>query len=98
MRASLGEAAGWKVALSLVVLALPGLTDRPRELDAIVALAGELPPGSALVLRDLAADPRRALALTSGDGPLGMRVALERLRADASHLVLAATARPLARV
>jgi len=98
VRASLGEAAGWKVALSLVVLALPGLTDRPRELDAIVALAGELPPGSALVLRDLAADPRRALALASGDGPLGMRVALERLRADASHLVLAATARPLARV
>src|SRR5439155_499444 len=40
VRASLGEAAGWKVALSLVVLALPGLTDRPRELEAHVPRGG----------------------------------------------------------
>ena len=98
VRASLAEAAGWDVALTLVVLVLPGLTDRPRELEALVALAGEIPAGNVLLLRDLAADPRRVLALVPGDAPLGMPTALARLRSDASHLVIAASARPLARV
>jgi len=98
VRSSLAEAATWNVALSLVVLTLPGLTDRPRELEALVAVAGDIPSGNVLVLRDLAADPRRALALIAGDAPLGMGIALQRLRTDAAHLTIAATPRPLARV
>lgn len=99
VRASIAEATARKLAVSLLVLVLPGLTDRPSELDALIALAGELPPGSALLLRDLAADPIRSLALVRArELPIGMDRALERLRTDAAHLRIGAVARPLARL
>jgi pyruvate-formate lyase-activating enzyme len=99
VRASIAEALAHKVAVALLVLVLPGLTDRASELDAIVALAGELPDGSAVLLRDLAADPQRALAeLPSKETPLGIDRALERLRADAAHLRIATLPRPLVRL
>ena len=99
VRASIEAAVTSSVALALVILVLPGLTDRPAELDAIARLAGELPPGSQLVLRDLACDPRPALGLLRVDRPpLGIANALARIRSDAPELRLGALIRPLARV
>jgi len=99
VRASIAEAISRKVAVAVALLMLPGLTDREVELDAIVALAGELPNGSALLLRGLAADPQRVLRLLRAtDAPLGMERALERLRADASHLRIAALPNPTVQV
>jgi pyruvate-formate lyase-activating enzyme len=99
VRASIEAAVTSSVGLALVILVLPGLTDRPAELDAIARLAGELPPGSQLVFRDLACDPRPALGLLRVDGPpLGIANALARIRSDAPELRLGALVRPLARV
>jgi len=99
VRAGLAEAVTLGLAVAVAFLVLPGLTDRPAELDALLALAYELPQGSALILRDGAADPQRALALVrSPDAPAGIEPALERLRAETPHLRLIAQARPLARV
>jgi hypothetical protein len=99
VRASIAEAISRKIAVAIALLVLPGLTDREVELDAIVTLAGELPPGSVLLLRGLAADPQRALRLVrTGDAPFGMERALERLRVDASHLRIAALPHPLVQV
>lgn len=99
VRASIAEAISRKIAVAVALLVLPGLTDREVELDAIVALAGELPEGSALLLRSLAADPQRALGLVRAtDAPLGVERALERLRADASHVRIAALPRPAVQV
>ena len=99
VRASIANAVAAKVAIALRVLTLPGLTDRPRELDALIRLANDLPAGSSLVLRDLAADPPRALALApSAEAPLGMDGLLDRLRTDAAHLEIVAVARPLVRL
>lgn len=72
---SAARAAGARV--TLVILALPGLTDRGPELDALGALAAE---ADEVRLRDLAADARRALALVpKSDALLGMAAVLERL-------------------
>jgi len=99
VRASIAEAISRKVAVTIALLMLPGLTDREVELDAIVALAGELPNGSALLLRGLAADPQRALRLVrTTDALVGMERALERLRADASHVRVAALPNPTVQV
>ncbi len=99
VRASLDLAGKHRFAMSLSLRVLPGLSDRPAELDALLALLAELPEGSALLLRDLAADPRPALALVpSNEAPLGMVAALERLRAEAPHVRLATFPRPLARI
>ena len=99
VRASIAEAISRKIAITIALLVLPGLTDREVELDAIVALAGELPQGSVLLLRGLAADPQRALRLVrTTDAPFGMARALERLRADASHLRITALPHPLVQV
>ena len=96
VRASLGQAVTGKIAVALRVLVLPGLTDRARELDALVALAAELPDGGSLVLSDLSADPQRALrAAPSADGVVGIERMLERLRTDAPHLRIVAMPRPL---
>ena len=65
------------------LLVLPGLTDRAEEADALVALLRELPVGSRLRLRDLAADPYRLLRATPGSAPLGVEALLARLRAEA---------------
>ena len=99
VRASIAHAIAGKVSLALRVLALPGLTDRSRELDALVGLAGELPAGGALVLCDLSADPQRALGIApSAETPLGMGRMLDRLRTDAAHLRIVALPRPLVRL
>ena len=99
VRASIATAVAANVSVALRVLALPGLIDRGRELDALVGLAGDLPPGSSLVLRDLAADPQRALQIAPASEPaLGMRRMLDRLRTDAAHLKIAAVPRPLVRL
>jgi len=99
VRASIAEAISHRIAVAVALLVLPGLSDREAELDAIVALAGELPDGSALLLRGLATDPQRALRLVPpASDPLGMERALERLRKDASHLRIAALPRPAVQV
>src|SRR2546430_555468 len=99
VRASIAVAIAAKVSVALRVLTLPGLTDRARELDALVGLAGDLPPESSLILCGLAADPQRALRIAEGaDAPVGMERMLDRLRADAAHLRIVALPRPLVRL
>jgi pyruvate-formate lyase-activating enzyme len=99
VRTSIATAVAAKASVALRVLALPGLTDRKRELDALVGLAGDLPTGSSLVLRDLAADPQRALQVApSTEAALGMDRMLDRLRTDAGHLEIVALPRPLVRL
>ena len=99
VRASLGHAIAGKVSVALRVLALPGLTDRARELDALIALAADLPAGGSLVLSDLAADPQRALrGVPSAEIAVGMDRMLDRLRTDAAHLRIVALPRPLVRL
>jgi pyruvate-formate lyase-activating enzyme len=99
VRASIAHAVAGKVSLALRVLALPGLTDRARELDALVGLAADLPAGGSLILSDLSADPQRALRIApSAEVAVGMRRMLERLRSDAGHLRIVALPRPLVRL
>lgn len=78
VRASIAMAreSGARVALALLVL--PGLTDRASELDALGALIGDA--GASVVLRDLGADARRAIALAPRvEPPRGMDAAIARL-------------------
>ncbi|HEV2249914.1 MAG TPA: hypothetical protein VGT60_05365 [Candidatus Limnocylindria bacterium] len=90
-RASLREAATRRLRTTVELLSLPGLTDREREMSALIALLGELPPGTELRLADLAADPYAVLARLPAGGPtIGIRAMLDRLRADAAHVRLAA--------
>jgi pyruvate-formate lyase-activating enzyme len=99
VRTSIANAIAAKVSVALRVLALPGLTDRSRELDALVALSGEVPAGSSLVLCNLSADPQRALGIVAGaEAALGMDRLLDRLRTDAAHLRIVAFPRPLVRL
>ncbi|HEX4743302.1 MAG TPA: radical SAM protein [Candidatus Limnocylindria bacterium] len=78
VRASIGMAREAGARVTLCVLALPGLTDRASELDALAALAGDA--GASVVLRDLGADARRAIALApKADAPVGMDAAIARL-------------------
>ena len=99
VRASIATAIAAKVSVALRVLTLPGLTNRRREVDALVGLAGELPAGSSLVLCDLAADPQRALGVAPSSEPTdGMERMLDRLRTDAAHLEIVALPRPLVRL
>jgi pyruvate-formate lyase-activating enzyme len=99
VRASLAHAIAGKVSVGLRVLALPGLTDRPRELDALLALAGDLPAGGPIVLCDLSADPVRALRLAPSTEPvIGMARLIDRLRTDAAHLRIVALPRALVRL
>jgi len=99
VRGSIATAISAKMSVALRVLTLPGLTDRARELEALVGLAGELPAGSSLVLCDLAADPQRALGVVGGaEAAVGMDRMVDRLRADAAHLRIVAIPRPLVRL
>ena len=99
VRASIANAIAGKVSLALRILALPGLTDRARELDALVSLATDLPAGGSLILCDLAADPQRALRIApSTEVAVGMHRMLDRLRTDAGHLRIVALPRPLVRL
>jgi hypothetical protein len=93
VRASISLAAE-RARLTLALLLLPGVTDRPAESDAIVGLVGDLPGGS-LELRDLGADPRRTLAGLPRGRPRGMRSLLDRLR-EADHFEVTAPAMPAA--
>jgi len=56
----------------------------------LVALLGELPAGSALLPVDLAADPYALLARLPRGATIGITTMLDRLRADAAHVRLAA--------
>jgi len=100
VRASIRLAADLPVATSVLVLALPGLFDRAREVAALIALLGDLPESGALLLRDLHADPLRALSLVPdrGDAPLGVAHAVARIREELPRLRIGAFVRPLARV
>ena len=99
VRASLRVAAEQRLATSLLIPVLPGILDRAEEIAALVGLAGELREGSAILLRDLAADPLRALALMKGREPsIGVARAVERLREELPHLRVGSFVRPLARI
>ena len=100
VRASLRLAAELRLSLSVLVLVLPGMFDRPDELAELIALLSELPAGSALLVRDLHADPLRALARlhTHGVEPIGVAAALARIKEQVGHVRVGSFARPLARV
>lgn len=99
VRASIRVAAELRLATSLLVPVLPGVFDRAEEIAALVGLATELPEGSAILLRDLAADPLRALAAVTGrETRVGVARALERLREELPHLRVGGFVRPLARI
>jgi hypothetical protein len=99
VRAALRVAAEQRLATSLLVPVLPGIFDRIEEIEALVSLASDLPEGSAVLLRDLAADPLRALAAVKRrDGNVGVARALERLRDELPHLRVGSFVRPLARI
>lgn len=93
VRASIALAAE-RARLTLALLMLPGVTDRPAESDAIVALVGDL-PGGALELRDLGADPRRTIAGLPPGKPRGIRSLIDRL-GEADHFELTVSAMPAA--
>ncbi len=83
VRASLLAAGERRIALTVALLVLPGLTDRAAEIDALGALLGEL-PGGRLELRDLGADPLRVLAAVPRAPALGVGALLARI-AEADH-------------
>lgn len=88
VRASIHVAVERGVEMTLALLVLPGITDRAAEMDAILALLGEL-PGGAIELRDLGADPERLFAAVPRGRPLGVRVLLDRLT-EADHFRMSA--------
>ncbi len=90
VRATLREAAARKLAITVELLVLPGLTDREREVRALFELLGELPAGTELRLADLAADPYALLAQLPAVAVTGIAALIARLRTDAAHLRLAA--------
>jgi len=99
VRAAIRVAAEQRLATSLLVPVLPGVFDRTQEIAALVELASDLPEGSAVLLRDLAADPLRALAAVKArDTHVGVARALERLREELPHLRVGSFVRPLARI
>lgn len=94
VRRSLHLAGERGLALNINLLVLPGLTDRPEEVDAFVALLDELPAG-VVQLRNLNADPRRALAtFEAARTLLGVRGAIARYRREAPHFALGSFTRP----
>jgi hypothetical protein len=70
-------------------LLLPGLTDRRSEVDALVALLGDL-PGGRVEIRDLGADPLRVLGAFPREEGTGVRALVRRLE-EADHFALADT-------
>ena len=78
VRASIAMARESGARVVLCVLVLPGLTDRPSELEALGELIGDA--GANVLLRDLGADARRAIALAPKvEAPLGIDAAIARL-------------------
>lgn len=93
VRRSLHLAAERGLALNLNLLVLPGLSDRSDEVEAVVTLLGEL-PGGVVQLRNLNADPKRALAVfPPARSLLGIRRTIERYRQAAPHFRLASFTR-----
>jgi pyruvate-formate lyase-activating enzyme len=92
VRATLRLAAELRLALSVRVLVLPGVFDRPEELSELITVLSELPSGSALVVRDLHADPLRALARLPARGvePIGVAQALDRIKQEVGHIRIGA--------
>ncbi|HAF09748.1 MAG TPA: hypothetical protein DCK98_06665 [Chloroflexi bacterium] len=90
VRATLREAASRRLAITVELLSLPGLTDREIEVAALVTLLGELRPGTELRIVDLAADPYALLVSVPGGATIGIARLIDRLRADAAHVNLAA--------
>ena len=96
VRASLLLAAERGLLINLNLLVLPGLTDRPEEVDALVALLRDL-PGGVVQLRNLNADPKRALAVFERPRRLlGIAETLERYRVGAPDFALRSFTRPQA--
>jgi pyruvate-formate lyase-activating enzyme len=99
VRASVRVAAEQRLATSLLIPVLPGIFDRAEEIAALVDIAGDLREGSAILLRDLAADPLRALGTVKGrEACIGVAHALERLRHELPQLRVGSFVRPLARI
>jgi hypothetical protein len=90
VRGALREAATRRLPITVELLALPGLSDRETDVAALVALLGELRPGTELRLADLAADPYTLLTRIPGGTTVGIAAMLDRLRADAAHVRLTA--------
>ena len=90
VRAAVREAAARRLAITVDFLSLPGLADRESEVAALIALLGELPPGTEVRLADLAADPYAVLARIPPAPTIGIDAMLDRLRTDAAHVRLAA--------
>lgn len=96
VRTSLHVAAERGLLVNVNLLVLPGLTDRPDEIDAFVALLRELPTG-VVQLRNLNADPKRALAVFEPPHALaGITGTIARYRAEAPHFALRSSTRPVA--
>lgn len=87
VRGGIRQAVASGLSVTIELLVLPGLTDRSEEADALVGLLRELPSGSALRLRDLAADPYLVLRANPGSEPLGIEALLARLRLEAPAMV-----------
>jgi hypothetical protein len=88
VRASLQAAVEHRLTITVALLVLPGLTDRDAEIEALVALLGELPRGR-LELRDLGADPLRTLAHFPAGRASGVRTLLRRI-GEADHFQMRA--------
>ena len=100
VRASLRLAAELRLSVNVLVLVLPGLFDRAEELFELIAILSELPDGSALLVKDLHADPLRALARlqTRGVEMLGVSAALERIKHEVRHIRVGAFVPQMAQV
>jgi len=83
VRGGIRQAVASGLTVTIELLVLPGLTDRVEEADALVELLRELPSGSVLRLRDLAADPYALLRANPGSAPQGVEALVERLRREA---------------
>jgi hypothetical protein len=96
VRASLRLAVELRIALTIHLLVLPGIFDRPEEIADLIALLAELPDGTSLIVRDLHADPLRALARLHSRGvePIGVSAALGRVRSELPHVRVGAFLRP----
>ena len=96
VQASLHLAAERGLLINFNLLVLPGLTDRPEEVEAFVGLLRDLPSG-VVQLRNLNADPKRALSVFEPPAALvGIPAMLERYHAEAPHFALRSFTRPLA--
>ena len=98
VRATIRLAAELHLSLAIEMRVHPGIFDRPDEIDALVAILADAPESTALLLRDLHADPLRVLALLPGGEPIGIARAVARLRDELPHIRVGAFVRPLAKV